>query len=393
MREIIGFVNKPTFKVRDFFLLFCTAWLYFLLATGTVFPEFVLSYKTLASVINLAFFLFFLNYKLFRLSFIQAFFIIFPIFISFSFSLFLSNNIYFAISKIEGAVIVGTLISAGVSFVLSLSGERKFLRMFLLVSFLILLLTILYRFSLGLTERNDRFLLNGPIVFGWIMGFNFIICIHLFFSESKRFYLFLSFVFIAVVLWTQSKGPFLACLATATILILRNIKFNRFRLILSILSFSFLAYYLSGYLEFGDRYLALLRLFNNDLNESDGGSVNIRALMLNDSIRLWQENVFFGVGLGNWNEYVNTFFLATTTLTYPHNFIAESLSETGIFGFLILLTVYFFVYSKSSGFSRYILIYFSICLLFSGDASYLRFAFSIPIGFLIAGKISKLHSF
>lgn len=388
MNEVL--CNKYKIKKKECFLFLTTMWIYFLLATGAIFPEGEWSTKTIVSIANIIMLLCYINYGLFNRSLIKSFSIFFPLLISFLVSLFRSNEIFFAIEKIEGGILVGVIVAAGVSFVIRLSNEEKFLKVFLAVSFLILTLTLLYRFSLGITDRNARFLLNGPIVFGWLMGLNFVICIYLFFTEKKILYLLLAIVFILSVAWTQSKGPILASFAGLSVIFFKNVDLKKIRLILFMFLSLFFVYYIFSYFDFGERYLALIRIFNNDLNESDGGSVNIRAEMFLYSIRLWESNFLFGVGIGNWKEYVNNLLSVNIKFIYPHNFLAESLSETGVFGFTFLGGLYFIVFYKSSFIPRLIMLYFTICLLFSGDASYLRFLFSIPIGFLIAKVFSKL---
>lgn len=379
--------NKYSLNKENLFLFVASVFVYFMLATGKLFPEPVLSEKTFISIVNVAFILFYINSRVFRKSLVKTIFLIFPILIFFLCSMFRSNDISLALSKVEGGILSGLFIAAVVSFIILLSNEKKFIKLFIMASFLLLTLTLLYRFSLGLSGRNERFLLNGPIVFGWLMGLNFIFCIKLFFLKRSNIYLLLSFLFILAVFWTQSKGPLLASIVIFSILMLKNANKENIKLMLFISIFLLFSYYLLNYLDLGDRYSALTRLFNNELNESDQGSVGIRAEMFFYSIELWKNNFMFGVGLGNWNEHINRFFSLSVMFPYPHNIIVELLSETGFSGFLFLMISYLYLFIKSNYICKIVMLYFTICLLFSGDASYLRFLFSLPLGFLIARKI------
>src|SRR5690606_3743121 len=86
---------------------------------------------------------------------------------------------------------------------------------------------LIYKGTLGLDDRGVRFFINGPIVFGWIMGWNFLICLYLFFKGFRRWLVACGAVaFFLAVLWTQSKGPLIATGAIALIAVfsMRGIK-------------------------------------------------------------------------------------------------------------------------------------------------------------------------
>tara|TARA_B110000114_G_C14945602_1_gene338200 strand:+ start:247 stop:711 length:465 start_codon:yes stop_codon:yes gene_type:complete len=84
----------------------------------------------------------------------------------------------------------------------------------------------------------------------------------------------------------------------------------------------------------------------NNFNQSSYGK------LFNSGYRLWQNNVIFGVGIKNFRvecdkqlEDILPSNPAQLCSTHPHNLYLELLSETGLVGTFIFITL-FFVYFK-----------------------------------------------
>lgn len=238
---------------------------------------------------------------------------------------------------------------------------------------LVLMATVVYKLIYGFWDREVVFLLNGPIVFGWLMGMLTLVSLFLFAHTKRWLYLAAVSLFILAVLWTQSKGPLVA-LALITLLILGStaIKSSRarysiflfFGLIVAVISFGGAASLST--LE-DTRFAALGRLATNQLDESDAGSVNARSEMLQQGLDLIMVNPLMGTGFGGWQQATNSEF------NYPHNVLLEIFVEFGIpIGILVIsgLVFGFFFIPLQIGF---LALFFLICNSLSGDAGYLRF--------------------
>lgn len=350
---------------------------YLLLATGKLTP---ISEDSIESFVG--FFLFSIFFLLIVLYFKSTkelgviFRIILIYFCWLIFSMLRSDDFFFAFSKIEGAIFISIASSTLVALFIKKWGESDFIESFINVAALILVATVFYRYSLNLNGREGRFFLNGPIVFGWLMGFVFLMSLLFFYKSEEKKFVFLSIVFLFAVFWSQSKGPLVASIITSTLFIVYFGKRSPVKAIAApffiIIALYGIAYHFASE-DFFERFYAIQRLLNNEVAEVDAGSVTIRSDMWGDSINLWTEFPLFGSGLGGWATYIDDY------LKYPHNFLLESLSETGLIGFIFLILTIIFCFIKSNIYGRASIIYFALCLSFSGDASYLRFIFFYPL--------------
>ena len=154
---------------------------YLLLATGKLTP---ISEDSIESFVG--FFLFSIFFLLIVLYFKSTkelgviFRIILIYFCWLIFSMLRSDDFFFAFSKIEGAIFISIASSTLVALFIKKWGESDFIESFINVAALILVATVFYRYSLNLNGREGRFFLNGPIVFGWLMGFVFLMSLLLF---------------------------------------------------------------------------------------------------------------------------------------------------------------------------------------------------------------------
>jgi hypothetical protein len=295
-----------------------------------------------------------------------------------------STNISFALEKIDGAI----LCSVAAAFILDQGyrrfGQEKFQYAFLVWAFLILIMTIVYKFNLGFFDRGIRFFLNGPIVFGWIMGLCGLIAFHLWMTERKVVLILMFFIFFIALLWTESKGSTLAFLVAWGIYVCLTFRKNIKIVLISTLSL------IGIFLSFSDllikafensRFSALGRLFGGELGASDEGSVGVRSILSEVALRDFWSNPLFGIGLGEFHfgEYV-----------YPHNQHLEVFAELGFF--VGMLHVIFLIISlvRANPLNKAIIILFSVAASFSGDASYFRFLYAFCLlGFIRDGQLNQ----
>lgn len=64
-----------------------------------------------------------------------------------------------------------------------------------------------------------------------------------------------------------------------------------------------------------------------------------RLDMITASLSIWKQCPIFGVGLGNWQSHFDNYYQPGYNNDYPHNIIAELLSETGLVGLFLFCGV------------------------------------------------------
>ena len=233
---------------------------------------------------------------------------------------------------------------------------RSFIHFIVFIDFLIFFIKI----KIGFWERAAGFGLFGPITFAWLNCYLFVITLNR--NKINIYLLMLSFI---MIIWSGSKGPFLVSVFMFIYKFRKLIKFNLKNFILTIIPLSTIIYYL--YLNHND--FRIIKAFvdyytnKNYLNEEGSGSLGSRVGFWIDSINIWMDNIFTGVGFGNWE---NLGF----GHRYPHNILLELVSETGII--ITFSLVIIFIINKKNYFI-YLFITGLICQLFSGDFSYFRY--------------------
>jgi O-antigen ligase len=170
-----------------------------------------------------------------------------------------------------------------------------------------------------------------------------------------------------MVLWSGSKGPFLALLVVSLFnfnKILGSKKITKLIILFLLIGFVFV---INLYAEEFRAIRGLLAFFQDTEDYSDGvgsGSVGTRLDYLNTAVNLFLEKPLFGNGFGSFVEI-------GLLHKYPHNVYIELLSETGLFAFFFLIFVIFKNSFKGIGQG---VLFILICLSFSGDFSYFRYA-------------------
>lgn len=304
-------------------------------------------------------------------------------------SMLKSNNILYALDKFDG-VIFGTIISAAFLIMLLVRfGIADGLRSIVHVGAVILLMTVLYKLHFGFFDRSVRYFLNGPIVFGWLMGMLSLMSIHLVFLKRGLGYTLFSVVFVSAVIWSGSKGALIALIASLAVLLMPYMRYARLAVPI-VLAFLFLMLSHRVFLDWisysfpDSRLLGLVRLLEGSVTDVDQGSINIRQYLFDDGLAAFLANPLFGIGLGNFSDYSFLGFI------YPHNIHLEVFLECGIFVGIIYLVFLVKSIIAAPRFSQTIAIYFLVAGFFSGDIGYLRYSFVFILVGLIVTRVPKV---
>ncbi len=287
--------------------------------------------------------------------------------------------------RLDGAIATCALSVLLVAAAVRNYGEPVFKVGFLRAALVILVLTLFYKAKYGFVDRDVRFFINGPIVFGWLMGFCALTVLHGVIHGMLRWrWLAVLSCFIIAALWTQSKGPLLAFGVTSALVLLWNLGRSRTYLVSGFFVGFAIAVMALIPEDFGSRFLTIARVFMGAADEGDYGSVGYRQEAWHDAVKMFLEHPLMGVGVSNWQ-----FFSRVGELQYPHNVFLELGAETGLLGLLAMTGALGYLVLRSSGWGRITIVYFAICCSFSGDFSYFRFIVAIPLGLLVADVCRK----
>lgn len=97
--------------------------------------------------------------------------------------------------------------------------------------------------------------------------------------------------------------------------------------------------------------------------KADIYTIEVRINRINDAIKIWENNIFFGIGLGNF-DYKDVKSLSTSKNT--HNLLANIMVETGILGLFSYLFLILYVFKQGLKYKNIFLkkIIFSSFVLF-----------------------------
>ncbi|MDQ0024195.1 hypothetical protein J2X90_001990 [Variovorax paradoxus] len=288
-----------------------------------------------------------------------------------------SDHLIFAVEKIDGAIVC----SAAVALLLSRGylrfGESELQVAFVAWAFCLLILTVLYKLQFGFFERGVRFFLNGPIVYGWIMGVCSVISFHLWIEKRRLVFLGAFFSFFAALVWTESKGSIMAFVAGFVFYLLSILRRSPKVSIALVVGLLFFYFFLADWLLeliSDSRLAAIGRIFSGELSQADDGSVGVRSVLVEKAFQDFQGNPLLGIGLGQFSldEYI-----------YPHNQHVEIFAELGLFVGLLHVVFVALSFWRATPLNRAVILLFAVGASFSGDASYLRFLYAFCLlGFL-----------
>lgn len=298
-----------------------------------------------------------------------------------------SESIDLALRKVDGFLIGGFSVMVIWRYGLTKHGDLFFDRI-IGVTVFILALTVVYRFVVG----GDRFFLNGPNVFGWMMSLGAIISLYRYHLLGRKAYILFFTIFLLSIVWSGSKGAFIGLfVGVFTYLLLNGYIFKLLFGALIVLGI-FVVLFVNDFVPEG--YLALYRLVLGTAGEADFGSIGIRQLMYIDGVRIFNENPLLGVGIANWDTY-SVLTWQYDSFGYPHNMIIEILAEHGLVGLLLFGGVFAAIFWATSTLGRTMMVIFVTTLMFSGDMAYWRFVAALPIAFISNSdiKVSTFNKF
>ncbi|HCE4629675.1 TPA: O-antigen ligase family protein [Vibrio parahaemolyticus] len=246
-------------------------------------------------------------------------------------------------------------------------GLEEALKVIAEVIFIIMITCILYKLFFGLFNRNVKFILFGPIVFGRIMGMGLIISLFVFEGMKREIYCLL-FMFSIIV--SFSKGPILAIFVVVFCIMVKNKRY--LEVIITAILLSMLLFFLEDAYNWSQNseYYSLARILGVLFTLVSGGdvtsgvnygSVGSRLDMYTYSYEIIKSNPL-GVGLGNWGDYVSV-----EGMKYPHNFFLEIFTEMGVVFGVLFLSVFILPLFFSVSLIKAIMCFFMINQLFSGD--------------------------
>ena len=275
----------------------------------------------------------------------------------------------FVYGKVFGGLISSAFILVFAGHLLKTGGVDGFANSIARVMLIVLILTIVYKSRGDLLDRDVSYLLNGPIVFGWLMGFGALCAVNLMLEHQSWRWAIGALALTGGVFWSGSKGPILAYFLAVFFLFVSSGKYFRKLMLQSFLVGVILilaAYQLDLYSLLNETRFGLLLQIANDGVDITEGSVGVRASSYAEALELIGQNLPLGIGPGN-------FALYNPALMYPHNVHLEILLEYGLIPFLVYVAVIVYALARSGSLFRAIILFFLICMMFSGDASYLRF--------------------
>lgn len=368
------FIKRST--ITQFFFI---AVLYFMLATGKVLPIYAGTFIVpIITIIITAVFFYVSTEKLsFKAFSLMAFLALFLV--AYLASAFRSENPQYLLEKIEGGFLTTLFMIPIISYFIDWYGVTRFCERFLQFGMLILVLTIIYKLQFGFWDRSVRFFINGPIVFGWIMGMLSIVSGYLAIQGIKptRHQIFMA-IFLFAVFWTLSRGPLLALLPVLLLMHLRSIEKRAARKSIAIFAAGAVGVFLYVPSEFFGRifyFLERLTTIGVEAELSD----NLRVLMWREAITLWEGNFLFGIGPANY-----ALVTSYSPAKYPHNLTLELLAEIGLLGAMIPLAFLVYLALTTTSAGRYMLLFLVGCTMMSGDLSYFRFFLFFPVAFALA---------
>jgi hypothetical protein len=133
--------------------------------------------------------------------------------------------------------------------------------------------------------------------------------------------------------------------------------------------------------ELTGRVLEMWRIFTVGLHSGAGRTALLRVEAAQLSISLIQDHWLLGVGLANWPTYADA-VKGLVELDYPHNFLMETASESGVITALVLVATIVYLFVRGNLFVKIWLVYFFICTSSSGDIPYLRFLITLPLAYV-----------
>ena len=210
------------------------------------------------------------------------------------------------------------------------------------------------------SDRIVSFFKDEPIVGGYLLGFVFIVSgfyFDKFINKSLKYKLILTFIILVLfgcILITGERSNGIKAIIGLTLFIFlnKNIKFNSkiFLLFLSII-ISSLIIFNSSYLKIRYGQQLFTQIFDKNQREKFIEN-NIYLKLYKSGFAIFKDHPIFGVGNKNY-RVITTQNIETKAndqymlSTHPHQIYIELLSEHGLVGSLILLSIFFTLIFKN----------------------------------------------
>lgn len=240
-------------------------------------------------------------------------------------------------------------------------GTESVLRLLIAFIGLLLVAAVAYKLRYGFFDRQVLFLMNGPIVFGRVMGLG-CLCSLAAFRGLPR--LLFSVMFFLAVVWTASKGPILALvIAIAAYVLLLGSRPQR-RVFAGVLVIAVIGV-ITNY-DLLSTWQPLSRVFQvlEVISGTRGGdfeSIGSRVMLIRESIEVILKHPF-GVGLGGWSAATGIRWAS-----YPHNFELELWTEGGLLIGTVAALPYLMFLLRRIDVWWIVCLYFLFCQQVSGD--------------------------
>ena len=317
---------------------------------------------------------FFINLKKNKVYFKQEiFYLLIFFFISLLINLFFSTNFENSLPRIIKMFFI-------IIFVFEIQrlvqnnkyGYMKYIYLFWFMIFVILTIDIIFEIIVGhnilgfisyMPGRIASFFGDELIVGAFYHGFVLFFLSYLIFQKTNNYILILSIMIVLFIsFFIGERSNFLKLFLAVTVFSLFAIKINYK---IKIFTMSFIIMAISLVINFNNDYKSRYYDQIKSLFSIDGYSEYMKESQYgahqNAAIKIFKENLYFGVGIKNfryevWNKkYENKEYAQTNRryATHPHQIHHELLSETGIFGYIsFLIFILFSLYLGINSFLK-----------------------------------------
>jgi O-antigen ligase len=317
---------------------------------------------------------FFINLKKNKVYFKQEiFYLLIFFFISLLINLFFSTNFENSLPRIIKMFFI-------IIFVFEIQrlvqndkyGYMKYIYLFWFMIFVILTIDIIFEIIVGhnilgfisyMPGRIASFFGDELIVGAFYHGFVLFFLSYLIFQKTNNYILILSIMIVLFIsFFIGERSNFLKLFLAVTVFSLLAIKINYK---IKIFTMSFIIMAISLVINFNNDYKSRYYDQIKSLFSIDGYSEYMKESQYgahqNAAIKIFKENLYFGVGIKNfryevWNKkYENKEYAQTNRryATHPHQIHHELLSETGIFGYIsFLIFILFSLYLGINSFLK-----------------------------------------
>ena len=251
-------------------------------------------------------------------------------------------------------------------------GYMKYIYLFWFMIFVILTIDIIFEIIVGhnilgfisyMPGRIASFFGDELIVGAFYHGFVLFFLSYLIFQKTNNYILILSIMIVLFIsFFIGERSNFLKLFLAVTVFSLLAIKINYK---IKIFTMSFIIMAISLVINFNNDYKSRYYDQIKSLFSIDGYSEYMKESQYgahqNAAIKIFKENLYFGVGIKNfryevWNKkYENKEYAQTNRryATHPHQIHHELLSETGIFGYIsFLIFILFSLYLGINSFLK-----------------------------------------